>query len=189
VKLLRIGAWITGAIALLSLALLAVGLFLPSTWEAETEAVLAAPPEAVYARVDGAEGWLAWTPAPDEGVTRFGPARGAGSGYAWDDPAWGSGRFAISAATPPRVVAYEVEVEGGIRIEGRLELEAVDEGTRVRWSEAGDFGWNPMLGYLSGRMASLQGEQLRQSLEELRALVEEGEGPADPGSVSPAPPG
>jgi hypothetical protein len=192
-KLLRIGAWVSGAIAVASIAFLAVGYFLPSTWDASAEAWIDAPVEAVYPWVHGADGWIAWTPVPDEGVERFGPEAGSGSGYRWDDPAFGDGTFTITAGAPPLKVAYEVEVEGGrILIQGRLDLEPEGSGTRVRWMESGDFGRNPMLGYMAGRMETLQGEQLRQSLETLRILVESGtDGAAsapDP-ELSPAPPG
>jgi hypothetical protein len=43
--------------------------------------------------------------------------------------------------------------------------------TRVIWEEAGDFGWNPLLGYLAGRMGTLQGEQLSFALETLAAQL------------------
>jgi hypothetical protein len=193
VKLLRIGAWVSGAIAAASIGFLAVGYFLPSTWDTGAEAWIDAPVEAVYPWIHGAGGWLAWTPVPDAGVERFGPEAGSGSGYRWDDPAFGAGVFTITAGAPPLKVAYEVEVEGGrIRIQGRVDLEPEGSGTRVRWSESGDFGRNPMLGYMAGRMESLQGEQLRQSLEVLRGLVEDGADADEtaPGArLSPDPPG
>jgi hypothetical protein len=196
---LRIGAWAMGTLALLSLGVLAVGFILPSTWEAEAEIVIEAPVDSVHPRVTAATAWLEWTPGPDTGVERFGPPQGAGSGYRWDDPGYGKGEFKltevslvpsmegagtggtagteVSTGAPRANVRYEVEVEGGsIRIEGSLTLapESDGEGTRVSWREAGDFGWNPLLGYLSGRMEELQGEQLARSLQALKILVEEG---------------
>jgi len=193
---LRIGAWAMGILALLSLGVLAVGFILPSTWEAEAEIVIEAPVDSVHPRVAAASAWLDWTPGPDSGVERFGPPQGAGSGYRWDDPGYGKGEFTLTEVSLVRSpegatttgtevssdaaranVRYEVEVEGGsIRIEGSMSLapESDGEGTRVSWREAGDFGWNPLLGYLSGRMAELQGEQLARSLRALKILVEEG---------------
>ncbi|CAN5704981.1 hypothetical protein BH23GEM11_BH23GEM11_17160 [soil metagenome] len=203
---LRIGAWAMGILALLSLGVLAIGLVLPSTWEAEAQIVIEAPVDSVHPRVTAAEAWLDWTPGPDTGVERFGPPRGAGSGYRWDDPGYGKGEFmltevslvpsaeslgttGVSTDAARANVRYEVEVEGGsIRIEGFMTLtpDSEGEGTRVSWREAGDFGWNPMLGYLSGRMAELQGEQLARSLQALKILVEEGGATAEvsPGQVA-----
>ncbi len=205
---LRIGAWAMGLLALLSLAVLAVGFFLPSTWIAEAEIHIDAPTDAVHPLVHRADGWLAWTPGPETGVQTFGPDSGVGSGYRWDDPGYGKGEFtltrdtvtgtALTGATSTgtastgtaltgetgsgaiREVGYEVEVEGGsIRIQGFLTLVPEGTGTRVTWREEGDFGWNPLLGYLSGRMAELQGEQLLQSLGTLKERVEAGGPPAE----------
>jgi hypothetical protein len=189
---LRIGAWAMGLLALLSLAVLAVGFVLPSTWTAEAEIHIEAPADAVHPLVHRAEGWLAWTPGPETGVETFGPDAGVGSGYRWDDPGYGKGEFTLTRDTltgnpasadqdqdpgagMTREIGYAVEVEGGsIRIRGILTLAAEGTGTRVIWREEGDFGWNPLLSYLSGRMAELQGEQLLQSLQTLRERVEGG---------------
>ncbi|TVP44982.1 MAG: hypothetical protein EA350_10390 [Gemmatimonadales bacterium] len=204
---LRIGAWAMGILALLSLGVLAVGFVLPSTWEAEAEILIEAPVDSIHPRVTAASAWLDWTPGPDTGVESFGPPQGAGSGYRWDDPGYGKGEFVLTevslgsspqngvpagapADTPGAYVRYEVEVEGGsIRIEGSMTLAHEPDGTRVFWKEVGDFGWNPMLGYLSGRMAELQGEQLARSLLALKMLVEEGGETAEvsPGQVAGPP--
>ncbi|CAN5819745.1 hypothetical protein BH23GEM11_BH23GEM11_21600 [soil metagenome] len=201
---LRIGAWAMGVLALLSLGVLAVGFVLPSTWEAEAEILIEAPADSIHPRVTAAAAWLDWTPGPDTGVESFGPPRGAGSGYRWDDPGYGTGEFRlteVSLVPSPEApgttgvsmdatrtdVRYEVEVEGGsIRIEGSMTLAPEAGGTRVLWREVGDFGWNPMLGYLSRRMEELQGEQLAHSLLALKVLVEEGGATAEvtPGQVA-----
>jgi hypothetical protein len=201
---LRIGAWAMGIIAVLSLGVLGVGFLLPSTWEAQAEIVIEAPIDSIHPRVTAATAWLDWTPGPDSGVERFGPTRGAGSGYRWDDPGYGKGEFMlteVSLVPSPEApgttgvstdaaranVRYEVEVEGGsIRIEGFMTLAPEPDGTRVLWREAGDFGRNPLLGYLSGRMEELQGEQLARSLKALKVLVEEGGATAEvtPGQVA-----
>lgn len=187
--ILRIGAWAMGTLAVICVGALALGFLLPSTWEAEASTEVAAPPAALAPYLMAGSGWLAWTPGPESGVEPFGPETGEGSGYEWDDPAYGQGTFRITSVEPDREVRYRVEVEGGsIVIEGVVTLEAVPDavvpGTRIHWRESGDFGWNPLLSYLSGRMAELQGEQLTQSLRTLRGIVEgdrEGSGgvPAD----------
>ena len=65
-------------------------------------------------------------------------------------------------------VNYEVEVEGGaLKIRGSLFLQPEEAGTRIRWVEEGDFGWNPLMGYATGRMASSQEEAMRESLGKL----------------------
>lgn len=169
----RIAAIVLGAIAAVCVAFLLVGLALPATWETERAIEVAAAPEDIFPLLSGAAQWERWTPSPDSGVELFGPGEGVGSGRRWDDPGYGQGEFVITSIVPTREVIYEVAVqEGSIRIRGTIELSTVAAGTRIRWREVGDFGWNPLLGYLAGRMQDLQGEQLAASLETLREIVE-----------------
>jgi hypothetical protein len=87
---------------------------------------------------------------------------------------YGQGEFVVRAAASPNEVSYEVLVEdGAIRIRGRIQLERDGGGTLLRWREEGDFGWNPLLGYLADRMNELQGTQMEASLASLKALLEE----------------
>ncbi len=169
---------------MITLGILAVGFLLPSTWAAEAEIRIDAPADAVLPWLERGSAWLEWTPAPAEGVEHFGPEAGPGSGYRWDDPGYGRGAFTVGTVEPPEgeatgSVTYAVAVEGGsIRVEGRIELVPVEGGTALRWHESGDFGWNPLLGYMAGRMETLQGEQLRHALRELKGLVEAGRLPS-----------
>lgn len=172
---LKIAALAMGAVGFTLLAFLAIGFILPSSWEVERTAWIDAPPSDVFIHLGSAEAWEGWTPSPDTGVELFGPDEGEGSGRRWDDPGYGRGEFVIVAADPPRQLGYAVEVEGGsIEIVGTMSLEPDDGGTRVHWVEEGDFGRNPLLGYLAGRMEGVQGGQLEASLRSLRRLVEEG---------------
>ncbi len=169
----RIAGIVLGTVAVVCVAFLLIGFALPARWETERAVEIAARPEEIFPMVSGAARWGEWTPSPDSGVELFGPGEGPGSGRRWDDPGYGQGEFLITSTAPPRQVLYEVAVdEGSIRIRGSIELSAVGTGTRIRWREAGDFGWNPLLGFLAGRMEELQGEQLAASLETLREIVE-----------------
>jgi uncharacterized protein YndB with AHSA1/START domain len=173
--LLRIAGLAFGALAFVLVAFLVIGFLLPSEWRVERSAWIGAPPEEVFPYLDRAEAWSLWTPSPPTGVELFGPPAGPGSGRRWDDPGYGTGEFEITESTPPEAIEYRVDVEGGsIRIRGSIRLEREEEGTRLHWEEEGDFGWNPLLGYLAGRMGELQGGQLESALEFLRRLVEEG---------------
>jgi uncharacterized protein YndB with AHSA1/START domain len=172
VKAFRIIGAAFGLLALVMIGFMVVGILLPSGWETERSRVIAAPPEEIFPYLERAEAWGLWTPSPDEGVELFGPPTGPGSGRRWDDPRYGDGEFEIVQVEAARRVEYRVEVDGGaIRIEGWLELTPVPEGTRVTWREEGDFGWNPLLGYLAGQMEELQGAQLDDALRALAELV------------------
>jgi uncharacterized protein YndB with AHSA1/START domain len=173
VTLLRFAAIVSGTVALILIGVLVVGILLPGNWTVERSILIQAPPDAIYPHLARASAWDDWTPGPESGYEFVGPDEGEGSGRTWDDPGYGQGRFEIMETDPPRRVRYTVEVEdGAIRIQGDLRLTPEEEGTRVTWQEVGDFGWNPLLGFLAGRMEDMQGAQLEASLASLRALVE-----------------
>jgi len=184
----RIAGIILGTLALFFIGFMVVGLLLPSGWDAERMTVIRAESDDVLPFLVAPERWTEWTPTPESGVVAFGPMEGPGAGHRWDDPAYGEGEFQIIAVSPSGEVRYEVEVEGGsIRILGQIVLEPAGEGTTlVRWREEGDFGWNPLLGYLASRMNALQGAQMEASLSTLKAAVEAATvqtGPGEAGEV------
>ena len=162
-------------IAILLGGVLLVGLLLPGVWEAHAEIRIEAAPEEVFVHLTDAEGWARWTPMPESGVEVLEANEEAqAGGWMWDDPRYGSGRFYLMEIDSPRQLRYVVEVEGGsLRTDGTLILEAVDGATEIRWMEEGDFGWNPILGYLAARMGRAQTEQMEGSLDRLRGVVED----------------
>ena len=163
-----LGTRFFGTLAILGAATLLIGLLLPGTWTAERTDRLDAAPDDVYRLIDAPEGWRAWTPWPDSGLVASGPARGAGAAITWDDPELGDGSFRIVEALPRELVRYEVAVQGGrMRTEGTLRLSPESGGTRVTWTEHGDFGRNPLMGWWALFMERAQGAQMAQSLERL----------------------
>jgi hypothetical protein len=159
-----------GGAVLLSLFLL-VGWLLPQSWQAEADALIAAPVSAVYPLLDSPEGWRRWTPWPDS-VTRTGPPRGTGASLAWDDPELGVGYFTIIDAAEAERVEYAVFVdEGAMRTNGSLLLRAEGSGVRVTWREEGDLGWNPLMGYWALSLSRAQSQELAKGLDRLGALV------------------
>ena len=180
-----------GGAVLLSLFLL-VGFLLPQSWEAEATADLPVSATALFPLLDSPEGWRGWTPWPESGVERSGPARGAGASLSWDDPDLGDGSFTIVSATEPTSVAYAVRVEGGsMSTDGSLTLQPIGPmgtGVRVTWREQGDLGWSPLMGYWALSMRRVQSAELSKGLDRLRALALDSVGPADgapPAPISP----
>jgi carbon monoxide dehydrogenase subunit G len=159
-------------------AFLAIGFLLPGSWDAEAEATLRATPAEVLAQIDSPEGWSAWTPWPDS-TTRSGPAHGAGAAIEWDSRELGSGSFRIVEASP-RGVAYAVTVAGSggsaMETHGTIRLDEVDGATRVTWSEEGDLGSNPLMGYWALTMDRAQGAELQKSLDRLAEVLREAVG-------------
>jgi uncharacterized protein YndB with AHSA1/START domain len=169
-----------GGAVLLGLFLL-VGYLLPHDWQAEATTRIPAEPESVFAYLDSPEGWQSWTPWPESGVERSGPARGPGATLSWSDPEFGAGAFTIVGTTEPSRVEYSVSVqEGTMTTSGSLDLSPEEGGVRVTWREQGDFGWNPLMGYWVLTMGRAQSEELAKGLDRLRALAEEGAAAARP---------
>ena len=162
---------LTAAIGLLVLGV-AVGFLLPGRWEVERSAVLPAPPAEVFPWLDDPRRWDRWAPLGDVRATFSGPARGTGATRTWDDPEIGDGAFTIRSSVPDREIAYRVDVQDGRMVtEGTLRLEPEGSGTRVVWHERGDFGPNPLLGYVAGAMDRTQGAQMEAALARLAGLL------------------
>lgn len=166
-----IGTRILGGGAVLLVGFLLVGFLLPTDWEADAAHVVSASAEDVLPYLDSPEGWQEWTPWPENGVERSGPARGAGARLSWDDPDVGTGSFTLEAADPGRV-EYSVNVgDGAMLSTGVITLTPADGGVRVDWHEEGDLGRNPLMGYWALSMGRAQGEELAKGLERLDSLV------------------
>ncbi len=149
-----------------------VGLLLPGTWSVERSRTISAPVESVFPLLADLQQWELWTHWPELRGRTDGPLSGAGATRSWDDPQYGSGVLTVTAVESDRLVSYEVSVDdGAIRISGRLALEGVPGGSRVTWTEEGDFGWNPLLAYMALTMDRMQGTELEKSLDRLAAAV------------------
>jgi hypothetical protein len=180
----KLGAKIFGVLSGVLILYLLLGLLLPGTWEAEADIVLPAPPSAVFPYLNRMDRWVLWNPGPESGSEFVGPAEGVGAGLQWDDRHYGEGRLLIlvSTAPPPGAggdmsaadarVEYEVQVEGGsLTIHGVISLSPEGNGTRLQWTERGDFGWNPLMGYAARGISTSQGEAMRWKLETLSRLT------------------
>lgn len=147
---------------------LAVGVALPGTWEAERTTRLDAPPSAIFPLLDDPRRWDDWAPLGAVKASFSGPERGPGATRTWDDPEVGDGAFTIESSVPDREVVYRVEVQKGrMRTTGRLTLTPDGGGTRVAWHETGDFGRNPLTGYVARSMERTQGSQMEAALKRL----------------------
>lgn len=178
------GTVVLGGGALLMIAFLAVGFFLPGTWEATVEVTLAASADELAPYLESPRGWRAWTTWPDS-VAAEGPARGPGAAMSWDDPQLGTGTFRIDGVDRDGGVRYSVAVEGvggGVmETSGSIALVSARDSTLVRWREEGDLGGNPLMGYWALSMKRAQSGEMRKSLDR---LVEVASGGA---TLSPAP--
>jgi hypothetical protein len=141
------GTIVLGGGAVLLTVFLLIGFLLPTTWEAQAEATVPAPPAALLPFLDSPEGWQAWTPWPDS-TSRSGLA-----------------------------VSYTVSVEGAggavMETRGSVTLSPEGAGTRVVWRESGDLGRNPLMGYWALSMDRAQSTEMQKSLGRLTEVVGE----------------
>ena len=168
-------AAVFGTVAAVGLLFLGVGLLLSGEWRAERAVHIEAGPDLVFPYLDSLALWDEWTVWGDIESQLTGPARGAGATRSWDNDAYGQGTFTLVESSEAGGVRYRVDLEpGSATIAGQFDLVARDGGTTVTWVEAGDFGNNPLLGYVARTMERSQGAELERSLDRLKAVVEGG---------------
>lgn len=160
-----------GGLGFLLSAFLIFGLTLPGTWAAERSRILDAPPEQVFGHISDLNRWEAWTHWPELQSVEAEDAGGVGVRRTWDDSNYGTGSLTLTESVLNERVRYEVRVEGGIDIDGVLELSAVGGGTRLVWREDGAFGRNPLLRYTALSMDDLQGDEMDKALDRLAEIV------------------
>ena len=184
-----IGVKVLGGGALLGSLFLLVGLLLPTDFEAGAERVVDVPAEAVFRYLDSPEGWRDWTTWPESGLERTGPDRGEGATIAWSDAELGSGSLTLTRVVEPERVEYSVEVGGAMVTEGAIVLVEEADGVRIRWTERGSLGRNPLMGWWALSMERAQSDELAKSLERLEAAAVEGltlAAPADSAAAADA---
>lgn len=163
---------VIGSASLLLIGFLVVGFLLPGTWEVTREARFSAAADEVWPNLVDLKLWEDWTSVGQVEATLSSPSSGVGATRAWESEEWGSGRVEITAAEPPRTVRYDVAVqEGEIQTSGLIELTTDASGTHMKWTETGDFGWNPLLGWMALGMDRMQGQEMEKSLTRLDSLL------------------
>ena len=155
--------------ALVLLAFIGIGFALPGEWSAERDRVVSASPQQLLPLLGDLALWPEWSPMGQVEGDLSTPSSGPGATLSWDDPQWGQGVFTLTEVRDDGV-SYEVRVEdGSLRTWGRIDLAPADRGTRVTWTEDGDFGWNPLLSWFALGMERIQGTEMEKSLDALEA--------------------
>lgn len=116
----------------------------PDTFQVQRKAVIAAPPEKVFAMIDDFRRWNEWSPWDklDPAMTRTfgGSATGVGATYAWaGSSAVGEGRMEILESTPPSKIRIKLDFIKPFESKNVTEFVLVprDGGTEVTWTMQG----------------------------------------------------
>ena len=128
------------------LALIILGLILPSNYSIDRSVTIDAPPEEIYASISDFKRWPEWVrfqaPGSQE-ETKFsfsGAASGTGSVLHWnsEDGAIGVGTFTMTEANPAKGISYAVSVESSkFEGTGSIHFQSVEAGTLVTWHDEG----------------------------------------------------
>jgi len=153
----------------------------PSTFTVERTAVVAAPPDAVYALLNDFHQWNQWSPWEklDPNLKRAfdGPANGPGAKYAWvGNERVGEGSMEIVESVPGQSVAIDLEFKKPFAAKNKttFTLTPSGQGTQVRWKMTGDQGFVGKAMSLVMDMDKLVGKDFEQGLANLNAAAVQG---------------
>lgn len=128
--------------AAIVLAIIIIGVFLPSTVHVARETSIDAPAATVFALVSDLhrmQEWSPWTsPADEAGFS--GPRRGEGSSARFATATGEWRRHTLLASDAFGHVVMEIELEGSPPFRSAFALETIEGRTRVVWSCDADFG-------------------------------------------------
>lgn len=169
----RLGA----VVVVLALVLVVGGWMLPSTFSVSRSVVIAAPADAVYARVASPKAWPQWSVwnkrDPAMKITYTGPESGTGAGWSWVSASQGNGSMKMTAAEPGRRVAFELLFEDfGTASQGEITFAPEGGGTKVTWTMNGDMGRNPLFHWFALNADRMIGPDFADGLANLKAVAE-----------------
>jgi uncharacterized protein YndB with AHSA1/START domain len=174
---MKIVQWTLAFIGALALAAVAIGFFLPSTFEVKRSILIDAPEARIYdAIVDPREWkkWSVWTRRdPHMDIDYSGPPFGQGARWAWKSRSEGSGSMEFRRVEPNRRIEYSLNfADFNVRSTGEFQLQPGTGGVRVTWSNRGDVGSNPLKHFLAASMDRLVGPDFEAGLANLKTLAE-----------------
>jgi len=140
-------------LGVLVVALLAIGMFLPSVVDVTPEKTISASPEACTRLLSTTRTWISWSPwnnemMPQMTSTYEGPETGVGSRWVWTDPETGDGYLEITAVDPGKSVDYELRFADYEPMKSHITLTPDGDKTRVVWHATWDAGSAPWMRWM-----------------------------------------
>ena len=168
----------------LLLALIALIVFVamqPAAFRIARKTVVAAPPAAVFARVDDLHLWQDWSPwaklDPAAKNTFSGAEKGTGAVFTWEgNNEVGKGTMTIEESVAPQRLRIRLDFERPMKAVNHAHFTFTPEGngTSVEWAMTGT---NSFVGKAFGLVVDVDamlGAQFDQGLTQLKSLVEAG---------------
>jgi uncharacterized protein YndB with AHSA1/START domain len=174
---MKILQWTLAVIGVIALAALAVGFFLPATFEVSRSVVINAPEARIYDDIVDPRIWRKWSVwtrrDPQMDIAYSGPPFGQGAKWSWKSRSEGSGSMEFTRVEPNRRIEYSLLFpDFNMRSTGEFRLEPGTGGVRVTWTNRGDVGSNPLKHYLAATMDRLVGPDFEAGLANLKTLAE-----------------
>ncbi len=150
----------------------------PDTFQVQRKAVIAAPPEKIFAMIEDFHRWNEWSPWEklDPAMTRTfgGPAAGVGATYAWTGNSdVGEGRMEIVESTPPSKIRIRLNFIKPFESNNVSEfvLAPKDGGTEVTWTMQGSQLYVSKLVDTFVSMDAMIGKDFEKGLAEMGAAA------------------
>jgi len=164
--------WIGGAV----LALLLIGMLLPSSAHIARSIEIEARTEMVFALVNDfrwvAEWSLRAADDPNARMDLSGPPRGLDASRSWEGTIVGRGREMITASEPYSRVETAIFENNGRESSSVFEIAANDTATRLTWTYERPYGFNLAGRYFALFLDGIVGGAMEQELERLASRAE-----------------
>ncbi|MEM7471320.1 MAG: SRPBCC family protein [Pseudomonadota bacterium] len=176
---MRILKWVFGALAVLIVAFVAIGMLLPREVTVERQAAMNVPAEKIFPHVNNLKATEAWSPwlgiDPYVQTTYSEIAEGVGAKMSWtsEDPQVGNGAMEVIESVPNKSVKNALDFgDMGTAI---ADYKLVEEGgvTTVTWGLTADMGVGPVGRWMGLMMDDWVGADYERGLDNLKALVEQ----------------
>lgn len=158
------------------LALLVVGLTLPSEAIVERSVKIDANRATVFALLNDfrqVEKWSPWlNDDPNARIEFSGPARGVGTTVAWDGDIIGQGSQTITESVPYSRVATVLDITNQGKADTAFVVLGTAEGTEVIWSFSIDFGFNLVGRYVGLIIVGSVRDDYEEGLVNLKSMAE-----------------
>lgn len=164
-------------LVLLVAVLAIIGFFLPGKFKVERSITIAAPAEKIYPMISETRKWPTWTVwnerDPNMKIDYAGPLSGVGAKWAWQSKSEGNGSMEFTSADASKGIEYKLTfADFGMVSSGVLNMVSDKAGTKVTWTNEGEFGGNPFMRYFGLAMDSMVGKDFDAGLVKLKRIVE-----------------
>lgn len=169
---------------ILGLLLVAIAGFLgfialqPAEFSVKREALIAAPPQAVYAQVDNFRNWQAWSPwaklDPNAKATFEGPETGNGAMFSWaGNSEVGEGKMTIIESVPNDFVRMRLDFTQPMAAtnETIFTFKPEGDGTRMTWEMTGQNNFIARIVCFFMNMDGMVGSQFEKGMANIADVL------------------